>query len=318
MQPGIYPDLDIAAYHRNRSLELDGASKTSLCLLAESPRTFKYAMDRRRADELDVTSESQDEPAKSKRVTGGGSRALRLGSGLHAAMEGMFHDIYAIGPDVARNTKVWKEFEASHPGKICLKPDEAEPILAMKAAVDGYGPAREILSMPGRFEVSYYWIDEETGILCKCRPDWISADQKTIVDFKTARDATHAKFQRAAYDLHYFVSAALTIEGVRRVTGILPARYVFLTIQSSAPHLVAAYEATAEEIELGSEFVRRHLTLLKDCQTSGNWPGLPEEVRPLGLPRWAEKAARAPETASQQEDLIDILEREFSDATAVS
>ncbi len=287
MTPGIYPDLDIDKYHRS-----EGISKTGLCLLAKAPAVYLYAKEHR-----------DDAPE---------SKALMIGKGLHAAMEGTFGDLYAIGPDAARNTKAWKEFEEKHSRKICLKPDEADPILGMKAAVDAYAPAQRLLSEPGRFEVSYYWIDEATGLLCKCRPDWITADQRTIIDFKTARDATHERFQRAAYDLHYFVSAALTLEGVHKTTGILPERYIFLTIQSTAPHLVAAYEATADEIELGREFIRRNLSLLKRCQDNGTWPGLPEEILPLGLPRWVR--VQPDESACTSDDLIAELEEEFSHA----
>jgi exodeoxyribonuclease VIII len=284
MEPGIYPDLSNERYHGS-----DGVSKTGLGLLEEAPAIYRWARDH---------------------GGGNGTKSLRLGSALHVAMEGIFDDVYAIGPDAARNTKIWKDFEAAHPGRICLKPDEAQPVLEMKAAIHRYAPAAELLSRPGRFEVSYYWVDSETGLLCKCRPDWISADQRIIVDFKTARFVSHAKFQDAAYKLHYFVSAALTMEGVHRTTGILPERYIFLCVQPTAPHLVAAYEATADEIALGREFVRRNLALLRKCLESGEWPGLPEEIRPLGLPRYAPKPSAG---AAMDPDLIHQLEREFSD-----
>ena len=264
MLPGIYPNLDIEDYHRS-----EGISKTGLCLVDEAPAVFRYARDHR-----------EDDAASA-------SKSLRIGKALHAAMEGTFASLYAIGPEVARNTKIWKEFEAAHVGLICIKPDEAEPILAMKASIDTYGPAKALLAQPGQFEVSYYWNDDNSQLLCKCRPDWISSDQRTIIDFKTARDATHDRFQRSAYQLHYYVSAAMTIDGVYQATGILPDRYIFLTIQSTPPYLVAAYEATADEIVLGHDFIRRNLARLRYCELSGSWPGLPEEILPLGLPPWA-------------------------------
>lgn len=262
MQLGTYPDLSIARYHGS-----DGESKTRICQMDEAPAIYRWARDHGSSKE---------------------TKALRLGTALHDAMEGTFYQRYAIGPDAARNTKIWKEFEAAHPGKICLKPDEAEPVLQMQAAINRYRPAALLLARQGRFEVSYYWVDPATGLLCKCRPDWISADQLTIIDFKTARDVRHAKFQDAAYKLHYFVSAALTMEGVFQTTGIMPEHYIFLCVQPTAPHLVAAYEATADEIALGREFISRNLFLLKRCLETGEWPGLPEEIRPLGLPRRAQ------------------------------
>ncbi len=283
MRPGIYPDLHIDRYHSS-----EGISKTGLCLLNEAPAVYQHS--RKNRDDSETKS-------------------LRIGKAFHSAMEGTFADFYAVGPDASRNSRAWREFQEKYPGKEILKPEEAAEIMAMKAAVDAHSPAQRLLSQPGRFEVSYFWIDDFSNLLCKCRPDFITADQKTIVDFKTARDVSHPRFQRAAYDLHYFVSAALTMEGVFKTIGIQPERYIFLTIGTAAPHLVAAYEATAEEIALGRAFVRRNLSLLRYCEDTGIWPGLPEEILPLGLPKWAQ--AQGIEEAAD-ENLVETLEEEFS------
>src|SRR3954467_1940672 len=32
---------------------------------------------------------------------------------------------YAVGPDVSRATREWKEFEARHPNHVCVKPSQA-------------------------------------------------------------------------------------------------------------------------------------------------------------------------------------------------
>ncbi|MDQ3235769.1 MAG: PD-(D/E)XK nuclease-like domain-containing protein, partial [Pseudobdellovibrionaceae bacterium] len=181
--PGIYPDLPIKKYHLS-----DGLSKTGACRLNRSPRTFRDFIDNPRASK----------PPKS----------LQTGSIFHLAMEGAFEDECRVGPDVKdKRQKEWKEFVKAHPNKICVTPEEAAQVMSMREALLQYGPAREILGQPGRFEVSYYWIDEAMGLLCKCRPDWISANQLTIIDFKTCQDATEAAFVRAAERYHYHVSA---------------------------------------------------------------------------------------------------------------
>jgi exodeoxyribonuclease VIII len=294
VQIGIYPTLSIEAYHRSL-----GISKTGLTKLAEAAAVYRYALDHR-------DDESESKP-------------LRIGKAFHCKMEGTFEHLYIKGPDVARNAKAWKEFEDSHPNRICLQPDEVEAVENMKKAVDAYGPAQKILSQPGRNEVSFYWIDPRTGCLCKCRPDWVSADLKTVVDFKTARDVSHNGFQRDAYDHHYFVSAAMTIDGIYRTTGIKPERYIFLAVRSTPVHLVATYDATADEIALGRAFIRRNLALLRRCQASGTWPGLPEEILPLGLPRFAPKPDAEDyeiDEPAADDDLIAELEKEFENVAS--
>ncbi len=278
-EPGIYPNLPIKKYHLS-----DGLSKTGACRLNRSPRTFRDFVDNPR-------------PSKA-------TKSLQTGSIFHIAMEGAFDDECRVGPEVKdRRQKEWKEFVKAHPGKICVTPEEAVQIQSMRQALLQYGPAREILSEPGRFEVSYYWVDQASGILCKCRPDWISSNQLTIVDFKTATDATEDEFRRSARRYHYYVSAAMTIDGVHAVTGIKPERYIFLAIEPQSPYLTAAYEATEDDIELGREFIRRSLSTLKRCHENGTWPGLPEEIRALDVQRYARRHEKEEGGSNSQDEV---------------
>ncbi|MDQ3235776.1 MAG: PD-(D/E)XK nuclease-like domain-containing protein, partial [Pseudobdellovibrionaceae bacterium] len=183
MQPGIYPDLDIKAYHSSA-----GVSKTGICRLARAPRVFLDSLER-------IGKEKKN-------------KSLQTGSIFHIVMEGGFEKECRVSPEVPdKRCKEWREFVKANPGKICVTPEEARQVLSMRDAMLAHGPAGELLAKPGSFEVSYYWIDERTGLLCKCRPDWISANQLTIIDFKTCQDATEAAFVRAAERYHYHVSA---------------------------------------------------------------------------------------------------------------
>ncbi len=262
-KPGsVYQDLSSADYHSS-----PGISKTGLCRIARAPSVFRDALDN----------------PKSK-----STKSLVTGSVFHIAMEGAFERDCAVGPEVKdKRQKEWKDFVQAHPDKFCVTPGEAEAVRAMREAMLSFGPARDILSEPGNFEVSYYWEDQETGLLCKCRPDWISENNLTITDFKTAQDVTEAAFVRAADRYHYHASAAMTMDGIHRTTGIKPLRYIFLAIEPQSPHLVAAYDATADDIARGRAFVRRSLTTLRQCIETGNWPGLPEEIRPLDVGRFS-------------------------------
>jgi hypothetical protein len=119
------------------------------------------------------------------------------------------------------------------------------------------------------------------------------------VDFKTAASIKHFKFQKAAYDYHYQVSAAFTMESVHAVTGIMPELYIFFVVQSSPPYLVVPYHATDEDLKLGRLFLRRVLPEFKRCLASGIWPGLSEESRPLGPPAHARRILEEAETYSK-------------------
>jgi exodeoxyribonuclease VIII len=266
MQPGIYPDLDIAKYHKSV-----GVSKTSLCKLDRAPKVLRDYL---------------DNPGSGKK-----SRSLTTGSIFHLAMEGAFERDCRVSPEVPdKRCKQWKDFVKAHPNHFCVTPAEAQTVMNMRSAMLASAAAREYLTRPGRFEVSYYWLHKLTGTLCKCRPDWISADQSVVIDFKTAADVTEDRFVRDALRYHYHVSAALTVDGIHTITGIRP-RYIFLAIEPLSPHLTSAFEATADDLRLGRSFIRRNLALLRRCEENGTWPGLPEEIRALDVQRFLRNTA---------------------------
>jgi exodeoxyribonuclease VIII len=280
LEEGIYSrsQLPIEAYHN----ELRAVSKSGLNAFDEAPAVYE-----------------------SRYILGIGKKqtsSLALGKATHALLDGSFKEDYAIGPEVkTRSAKEWKEFVAANPGKICLKPSEVAEALDMANAILNHNLFQGYLSAGGDFELTFVWRDPATGVLCKARPDFITSDRRTVVDFKTAASVKHFKFQSAAYEYRYEVSAAFTLEGVTAVTGIEPERYVFFVVQSAPPYLVAAYEATIEDLECGNLFLCRTLPAFRQCKDTGIWPGLPEEIRPLGPPAHARRMLEEAQVYSKTE-----------------
>lgn len=145
----------------------------------------------------------------------------------------------------------------------------------------------------GLAERSYYWIDEETGVLCKCRPDWQTwvtdapSTEDLIVDVKTAFAADPDAFERSAYNLGYHISAAFYLDGVEAVTGVRPAGFVFACVEKEAPFATAFYMADGGMIREGRAVYRRNLRTLATCLETGKWPGYPDAIQHIGLPKWA-------------------------------
>ncbi len=268
LEVGTYTrfDLPIAAYHADRS----ALSKSGAAAFDEAPSVY----------------ESQYILGVGKKK----SNSLDLGKEVHDVIDGSFDEKYVVGPEVkSRSKKIWKDFVTRHPGKTCLKPAEADKACDMAQAILNHSLFQKYLAVDGEFESTFVWRDPVTGLLLKTRPDFITSDRLTVVDFKTAAWVKHSKFQKAAYDYHYQVSAALTLKGVKAVTGIMPERYVFFVVQSSPPYLVAPYVATDEDLECGEIFLSKTLPAFKQCKDTGIWPGLSEELRPLGPPAHARR-----------------------------
>jgi exodeoxyribonuclease VIII len=152
-------------------------------------------------------------------------------------------------------------------------PDIA-PLLA-----DGYG------------EASAFWIDEQTGELCKCRPDWTSptGDGVILVDGKTCQDASPEGFGRAIWNMSYHLQAAWYADGFQTATGLRVHGFVFAAVESAWPHAAAAYMLGDDVMDAARRENRRLLNRYAECKRIGIWPAYGSAVQLINLPAWAQR-----------------------------
>lgn len=178
-------------------------------------------------------------------------------------------------------------------GKEILTEDAFLAIEAIQGNIGKHeGAAR--LMQDGRAEMSAFWTDVETGIACKCRPDWLVRDGGAIdgiVDLKTCADASAESFSRSIALFGYDVQAAFYQDGIRSVTGMTVPFY-FIAVEKDSPHAAAVYRASDEMLEVGRAKYRGALQLLRWCRETGRWPTYQPngEIEIIDLPRWAANA----------------------------
>jgi hypothetical protein len=262
---GIYRDVPNEIYHGDRS----AVSSSSLKLVLRSPAHF-IAL--------------QEEPEES-------TVAKDFGTALHSALlePEKYRELYVAKPTIDKRTKSGKALAETIAvelaGKMQISPASMAEIEAMVASARRHPRVIEMLQ-DGEAEVSYVWKDEATGILCKCRPDWLNTE--AIWDLKSCIDASEVGFSRACAKYKYHVSAAYYVEGVRKLTGkTLPFRFV--ASEKDPPYAVAVYEASEAFLRSGRRLVRQALDRLQDCRERGHWPSYQPEgrIEQLELPRWA-------------------------------
>jgi len=253
------------AYHRNPAV-----SKSHLDQVAKSPRHYwcRY---------LDPD-----------RVIPEPTPAMVIGTALHTAVlePHLWGEQFAIPPQAFdRRTKAGKElaaaFELDAAGKTVLAPDDADRIRRMADAVHAHPAASFLLDLPGKREASYFWTDDETGLKCKCRPDWHSADRRLIVDVKTTEDASMRGFQKSVANWRYHVQAAWYQRPFAEAE-----QFLFVAVEKQPPHLVAVYAATPMMVAAGERVATRDLAVLAQCRAAGEWPGYSDEIQLLDLPGW--------------------------------
>lgn len=291
MKPGIYFDITSEAYHSG-----PGVSNSQLNELARSAAHF---YDRFLKEEDDT-----EEPAEESKV-------LATGTAVHCAVlePDRFAAEYIIAPtDIPKrptsaqiNAKSpspetvvqieeWNKWSAEwaeiSEGKQVLTATEYKRIQNIAAGVRNH-PASRVLLNQGRAEVSVYWEDPDTGVLCRVRPDWLAPT--FVFDLKTTEDARPEAFARSIIKYGYYRQAAFYLDGCR-ANGLDVDSFIYGPIEKSSPFLFSPYFADPDMIEVGRREYKALLETYARCSESGVWPGYSDTIRPITLPAWFKAA----------------------------
>jgi exodeoxyribonuclease VIII len=266
---GVLNDLSSDEYHA-----APGTSKSMLDEIAAASPMHYYA---RRLDP-NRTPESTD--------------AFDVGTAAHLAIlqPDLLARHVACMPECDRRTKEGKaiaaRFELENAGKLNLKHDAYQTVLALRDAVLKHPVASGLLSR-GKAEHSYFANDPETGELLKARCDYIYDDASMIIDVKSAADASPAGFGKAAALYRYSVQAAWYPDVVELVTGYRPPHFVWIAIEKLPPYAIGVYVATAEQVRRARAVARRDLLSIMEHKRTNQWPDYGAQVQELQLPAWS-------------------------------
>ena len=143
----------------------------------------------------------------------------------------------------------------------------------------------------GKAEEALEWTDEETGIACRGRLDWLRPDY--VVDVKTTRTETPREFVQDAARMRYHGQLAWyhfgAIAAGRLAVDAPPPRIV--AVSTSEPYDVAVYEFVPAALEAGRLCFRELLDRYIECQAADWWPGHSPDLQAFDLPNWADGGA---------------------------
>lgn len=197
---------------------------------------------------------------------------------------------YVVGPEISRTSHQWRDFARDHIEQQVITRVQYDAAMRQATALKGLEEVATLLE-DGQAEVSAYWTDVQTGVLCKCRPDHVSPVAMgtgcILVDVKTAGDASAEAFARSATNLGYHLQAAWYCDGYAQASGLQVHGMVFAVVESEFPHAVAAYMLDDVGIEKGRAAVRDALNRYVECERADAWPGYPAGITVLQLPPWA-------------------------------
>ena len=272
---GVFSDISNEDYHRG-----PGISKSGLDLIDQSPRHY-------------IEVKKHPKPT---------TKAMTIGSALHCLVlePDEFDKLYVRDPNPGSQSAKAKEarLQLAEDGLtvISTKPGESthwspgdwDTIHRMRDAVMTH-PFASVLLDPdqGEAEQSVYWIDEETGKLCKCRPDFFNDAHKLMVDLKSTDDASYTGFGKSVAKWRYHVQHPFYVDGWR-AAGRRVRSFVFVAVEKQPPYGVGVYQLDPKVVHIGRSMYLKNLhTYAKyHGKDFDEWPSYPPEIRDLEIPSW--------------------------------
>lgn len=223
--------------------------------------------------------------------------AFDVGEATHLAVlqPDLFEARVIRGPADRRGNN-WKEFqaEAINSQRLLLTSGDFDTALEIRDSVHADAWINAMIVSPhSMVEYSGYWIDPETEVLCRCRPDLYRPDLGIMFDLKTTRSANQDAFTRDAGNYGYHAQEAFYSDGFRALGATVDA-FVFIALEKDTPYCRAVFDLDPPVVEEGRQIMRRALSTYFDCQTSDVWPGYPAEVQTLSFKKWAYRETEAP------------------------
>lgn len=281
---GLVPDMPFDEY-----LAVDALSASALRVFARSPWHYRNRI------EIEPT------------------RPMLRGTLAHCALlePAALHQRYAVVPADAprRPTKAqwaakkpspdsqsamawWTAFGEQCAGREIVTAAEYD-ITQLQLAAIAANPMLAEAFASGRGEVSAFWIDEETGLYCKARPDWIgvvSDGACDVLDLKSTADESPNGFGRAAARMGYHLQRAHYVDGVEHAGGLKVSRFIFAAVTSARPVLAVPYILTDEIAQQAADERRELLERFAWCKREDQWPAYGEGPQLLDFPAYAKRS----------------------------
>lgn len=263
--PGFHLDVPEVDYHADRStLSVSGAK-----VLLQAPALFKW---------------QQDHPVY--------KAVFDFGSAAHAKVLGVGAELVVHEYDTAKvkspkSTNAWKaqQAEVRETDGVLLLPEEHQTVVDMADALTNH-PFAVALLEGGDAEVSAYAPDEPTGIMRRCRFDYLRRGD-VGTDYKSTISAHPDAFVKQCVNYGYDSQAAWYSDLSADLGEPLTA-FAFIAQEKVPPYLVEVYELPPELLERGRRRNRRALERFRDCIETGLWPGYTgQPYTTLTAPYWA-------------------------------
>lgn len=197
---------------------------------------------------------------------------LKAGNSKDTAAEA----IRSIKPDAVFADEIMNTWQQNADGKVMVTRQQMQLATSIQQAVFNHPEAGQIVNHETRaVEVSYYGMDEDTGLEIRVRPDLeitygglrVGFDLKTVSLGRIKQNSLRSRIHREIIDRDYHVSAAMYCD-----TADLDQFFWIFVNKDEGYHWVAIVEASTEELELGQLEYKQTLKDIRQAMDTGIWP----------------------------------------------
>lgn len=220
--------------------------------------------------------------------------AMKLGRAAHREVLGIGSDI-VLGdwPNYRKgDAQQWRD-DAEAAGLIPLLRDgkDWQAVEGMRDALRRHPVFAAVFDPDrGRAEVSAFWTDEETGVECRARfdflPNPIGGRRLVVPDYKKARSAEPGAFARQSAEHGYPMQADWYLRGVRACGLDADPAFVFVVQEPVEPYLVTVAQVSPDDLRLAHARNDAALRIFRQCSESGEWSGYGNGVHTLDMPAY--------------------------------
>lgn len=168
---------------------------------------------------------------------------------------------------------------------VVMNEEEMQDLTYMVQSLMYHNQIKNILKN-GRAEVTGKFVDKDTGIRIRIRPDYLTIDKDDclyISDLKTTRDASRRPFRRQSEDYKYYLQAALYADGIQQITGKQIHAVALIAMEKKPPYTVANYWMDEDDLDIGRREYKHALMFLKKSLVEGKWPSFQQDGEVLKL-----------------------------------
>lgn len=201
-----------------------------------------------------------------------------------------FHQEFAVREAAAADEEL-RKMNGMDEGKEVLSATEMDRATEMARAAMSNTVVRSFFAQENFTEQSFFWIDEGTGLRCKCRTDQIVVDKAGatwIIEYKSTKSTERRSFERDAEQFGYQIQAAHYMRGVETVLARRVKGFLFVAVQNTAPYSVEVYYPPESYIIQGYGRVDELLSRIVFYNEFGFFAETQEpEIKEMNRPYWA-------------------------------